>query len=286
MRLLQPDRSAQPSRIGAGRSRAPLHIAHRGASVEAPENTLSALRRAVDLRTDMVEVDVQRTRDGVLVLMHDATLTRTTDVRERFPDRRPWRVPDLTLAELRQLDAGSWHSAAYAGERVPTLDEAIELLDAHDVGLLLELKRPELHRGVVLDLAVELVGRPTYVRRAVPAGKLVVQSFDFTAMKELKTRLPQLRVGLIGQPPAGHLPTLATWASQVTPRHALVDGEYVAAVHDAGLECLVWTVDRPRAMRRALRTGVDGIITNRPATLAALALAGWATSPGVVPVSG
>ncbi len=249
---------------------APLTIAHRGASVAAPENTLAALSRAVELGADLVEVDVQRTRDGALVLVHDPTLVRTTDVRRRFPLRAPWRVVDLTLAELRSLDGGGWHSPMYAGEGVPTLEQAIDLLEASDTGLLLELKHPSLHPGIVDDLACDLVRRGPYVRSAVTAGKLVVQSFEFAAMKELKTRLPQLPVGLLGRPPAANLPVLASWADQVNPCHRTADRRYVEAVHAAGLQCLVWTIDRPAAIERALRLEVDGVITNRPDVLRAV----------------
>lgn len=243
-----------------------LSIAHRGASGHAPENTLAAVRTATELGVDMVEVDVQRTRDGALVLLHDATLARTTDVRARFPGRAPWRVGDFTLEELRRLDAGSWFSPAFAGERVPTLAEVLAVLRTRRTGLLLELKRPDLHPGVVADLAAELAPR-------VAAGEgphVVVQSFDVPAMKELKTRVPAVPVGLLGRPAPANLPALASWADQVNPPHARADAGYVRAVRQAGLGCLVWTVDRPHAQRRALRLGVDGIITNRPDRLAPL----------------
>ncbi|WP_203230961.1 glycerophosphodiester phosphodiesterase [Nocardioides caldifontis] len=244
-----------------------LSIAHRGASWHAPENTLAAVRAAVALGVDLVEVDLQRTRDGALVLMHDVTLARTTDVRARHSRRAPWRVADLTLEELRRLDAGSWFSRRYAGERVPTLAELLDTLRGTGVGLQLELKRPDLHPGVVADLAaqlaVELGDAPT-----VAGVPVVVQSFDVAAMKELKTRLPPLRVGILGRPAVANLAALATWADQVNPAHLAADAAYVRAVHALGMECLVWTVDRTGAQRRALRHGVDGIITNRPDRLA------------------
>jgi glycerophosphoryl diester phosphodiesterase len=90
-----------------GLDRQPLTIAHRGASAEAPENTLAAVRRAVELGADAVELDVQRSRDGALNVMHDTTLERTTSVRQAFPGRAPWRVADFNLDEIRRLDAGS-----------------------------------------------------------------------------------------------------------------------------------------------------------------------------------
>ena len=98
--------------------------AHRGAAHTHPENTLAAIEEAVRLGAHQIEIDVHLTSDGALVLLHDETLTRTTDVAERFPDRESYEVAAFTLAEVRSLDAGSWKGPAFAGERVPTLEEA------------------------------------------------------------------------------------------------------------------------------------------------------------------
>jgi glycerophosphoryl diester phosphodiesterase len=242
-----------------------LTVAHRGASWHAPENTLAAVRAAMALGVDTVEVDVQRTRDGALVLMHDATLARTTDVRRRFPGRAPWAVSALSLRELRSLDAGGWFSPAHAGEPVPLLDEVLSLLRGTGTGLLLELKRPDLHPGVVEDLASELVEHRRGSGLPVP---VTVQSFDVPAMKELKARVPWLPVGLLGRPAAANLAALGTWADQVNPPHQAASADYVRAVQEHGMQSFVWTVDRVPALRRALRLGVDGIITNRPDRLA------------------
>jgi glycerophosphoryl diester phosphodiesterase len=241
-----------------------LNIAHRGASADAPENTLAAVHRAVRDGADLVEVDVQRSRDGALVLLHDTTLHRTTDARVRFPRRGPWRVGDFTLDELRRLDAGGWWSPLHARETIPTLDELFDALHGTGVGVQLELKAPAAHPGVVRDLAVLLS------ERSADLAGVVVQSFDFAAMKELKTRVPEVAVGLLGRPARANLAALATWADQVNPSHLAVDRDYVESLHELGLECRVWTVDRTLAMRRAARLGVDGIITNRPRQLGRL----------------
>lgn len=250
-----------------------LDIAHRGASVAAPENTLAAVRAAAALGADMVEVDVRRTRDGALVVVHDATWTRTTDVARVLPSRRPWRVADLTLAEVRLLDAGSAHSPVHAGEPVPTLSDVLDLVGDLGLGLQLELKSPSAYAGIVDDLLAEL---RAWVARSAgrPIPPVVVQSFDIVAMKELATRAPGVRVGVLGTPPPSHLPVLAGWAQQVNPRHTTVDRAYVERVHALGMGCLVWTVDRPWAMRRAVRLGVDGVITNRPDLLRSVLDAG------------
>lgn len=263
MHLPQPVADTSPTR---GHDRI-LNVAHRGASWEAPENTLTAVRRAVDLGADKVEVDVQRSSDGALVLMHDTTLVRTTNVTKVFPGRAPWRVADFTLDELLRLDAGSWKSALFAGEVIPTLDQVIALLHDAGVGLLLELKEPELYPGIVDDLVATMREVPGYVSSAVAARRLVVQSFNFAVMKHHKTVAPAVPVGLLGAPARTNLPVLATWADQVNPSHLSIEKSYVDAVQRLGMGCLVWTVNRGPAMRRALRIGVDGVITNRPCLL-------------------
>ena len=239
--------------------RPPHVIAHRGASAYAPENTLTAIRQAVELHADLVEVDVQRTRDGALVLLHDADLGRTTDAARVLPRRAPWRVADLIYEEVQRLDAGSWFSPAYAGERVPTLEEALDLLALTGTGLQLEVKKPGLHPGIAVDIAAVLATRP--------ANHVVVQSFDHEVMRQLALLDPGRPIGLLGQPPLRRMPVLAGWAAQVNPRHRRVTAPYVDAVHAAGMECLVWTVDRPAEIERVLDLGVDGVITNRPDVL-------------------
>lgn len=244
-----------------------LNVAHRGASARAPENTLAAIRTAIDLGADMVELDVQRSKDGVPVLMHDTTLARTTNVRRVFPRRGPWRVADFTYAELMRLDAGSWKAPEFAGERVATLHDAIEMIRRSGAGLLLEVKAPELYPGVIRDIVATMAAIPGYLDSATAAGRLVVQSFNFAAMKEHKTQAEGVPVGLLGSPDVANLPVLATWADQVNPSHLAADRSYVDQVHERGMACLVWTVNGGPAMRRALRMGVDGVITNRPAVL-------------------
>lgn len=267
MRLPLPDIALRPPRPGPRRV---LNVAHRGASDAAPENTLAAVEHAAAAGADMVEIDVQRSKDGVPVLFHDTTLVRTTDVRRVFPGRAPWRVGDLTYDELRRLDAGSWKSPQFAGEPPAALVEALETAWAAGVGVLLELKAPELYPGIVADV---IAGTRAAVAsgQAPAADRLVVQSFSFAATKEHKALAPAVPVGLLGAPPAAHLPALATWADQVNPHHRAVDRAYVARLQDLGLRCQVWTVNRQPAMERALRLGVDGVITNRPGAFARVA---------------
>ena len=245
----------------------PKVVAHRGASGEAPENTLAAIRRAVARDVDLVEIDVQRTKDGALVVLHDTTLARTTNVRRVFPRRAPWLVGDFTAAEVARLDAGAWHSEQYAGERVPTLQQVVDVLRPTRTGLLVELKHVPLHPGLEVDVACALAGIPGYVDTAAPAGRLVVQSFDHDAVRRHKELDPRIPVGALGTPSRAELGAIATWADQVNPVHWSARPRFVEAVHRHGMTCHVWTVNRPTHMRRALESGVDGVITNHPVTL-------------------
>jgi glycerophosphoryl diester phosphodiesterase len=132
-------------------------VAHRGASAYAPEHTLAAYRLAIEMRADYVEQDLAVTKDGVLICLHDASLERTTNVEELFPDRsmtisiegqtrKAWVANDFTLAEIKRLDAGSWFDKKFAGEKVPTFDEAIALVRGK-AGIFPELKTPEIYAG-------------------------------------------------------------------------------------------------------------------------------------------
>ncbi|WP_167305853.1 glycerophosphodiester phosphodiesterase [Nocardioides euryhalodurans] len=224
-----------------------LTIAHRGASAYAPENTLSSLRTAVELGCDLAEVDVQRTRDGVLVLAHDAELGRTTG--------RNRRISDVTYRDLQRLDAGSWFSPVYAGERIPTLEQALDVLGGTGTGLLLEVKHPARYPGITADVARALHDHE---------GRVVVQSFDHDVMRDFARLGTGRRVGLLGHPPVRRLRALSRWAAYVNPRHRRATAEYVDAVHDAGMSSFVWTVDRDPDIRRALDLRVDGVISNRP----------------------
>jgi glycerophosphoryl diester phosphodiesterase len=243
-----------------------LNIAHRGASHDAPENTLAAVRAAVAQGADVVEVDVHRTADGVLVVHHDAILGRTTDAQRVLPARASRRLGDHTLETLRRLDAGSWKHSRHTGERVPTLGEVLDVLAPSGAGVLVELKAPELYPGLAHDVAAELRGRPALLAER----RVVVQSFDESVLVDLRELAPDVPLGLLGAPARAALPGLVGRVDQVNPRHLTVDRAYVDHLHDLGLTCHVWTVNRAAGLRRALGLGVDGVITNRPLALGTL----------------
>ncbi|WP_017594031.1 glycerophosphodiester phosphodiesterase [Nocardiopsis potens] len=243
-----------------------LDVAHRGAAGYAPENTLAAIDEADARGATTVEIDVQRSKDGELVIIHDTTLERTTDAEEVFPDRGSYDVGKFTLKELRRLDAGSWYGKEYEGERVPTLDEALDRLRENGLNLLLEIKSPALYPGIESDIAGVVSRNPGWL---APTGKrgadrLIVQSFDWESAERSAKLMPSVPHGLLGTVPEDEIAEYAKWADQINPSHTKLTAGYVKAVHGAGLEVLTYTVNDRSDMRAALDKGVDGIISDYP----------------------
>jgi glycerophosphoryl diester phosphodiesterase len=249
--------------------RCPTVVAHRGASGYAPENTLAAVDKAAELGIAWVENDVQRTRDGELVVLHDESLQRTTDVEEVYPGRAPWKVKDFTAAEIARLDAGSWYGAAYAGARVPTLRQYVRRVDLHHQKLLLEIKNPELYPGIERQ-TLKLLSNEGWLDRRHLAGRLVVQSFGAATVRTVHELKPGVKTGFLGTPSVADLPAYATFADQINPSYRSLSWEYVSAVHSftgphgRPLEVFAWTVNNARTTRLVAGYGVDGIISNKP----------------------
>lgn len=192
----------------------PAVIAHRGASYDAPESTLAAYLLARDLGADYLELDLQRSKDGVLFVLHDDSLLRTTDVAARFPERKHGTANDFTMAELKTLDAGSWFNAAFperarpafVGLKIPTLDEVIDIAEGnplHKPGLYIETKEPKLFPGIERDLKNKLQGRgwlgPSGAGLATGVtgvgkgrGKVVLQTFEKNSLQLLQEEMPQV----------------------------------------------------------------------------------------------
>jgi glycerophosphoryl diester phosphodiesterase len=234
--------------------RAPLVVAHRGASGLAPENTLAAFRRALDLGTPAVECDVHLSADGFPVVIHDAMVDRTTN--------GTGAVEQMKLADLRRLDAGTWFGAAFAGQTIPTLPEVLAVC-AHKARLFVELKvgggRP------LVDAALLAIER-------APGTDVAIISFDPEIVRLVAARRPDLPVGYLAS--AAHVAmhgaakviaaARGSGAAFLSPNWAAARRSLVRAAHAAGLGVSAWTVDKPRRMQTLANTGVDAITTNRP----------------------
>ncbi|MBT2482244.1 glycerophosphodiester phosphodiesterase family protein [Streptomyces sp. ISL-94] len=247
----------------------PVVYAHRGASAYAPENTLDAIDMAMRLGFDWVENDVQRTRDGELVVIHDDTLSRTTDVEEVFPDRKPWRVKDFTAAEIARLDAGSWFDEEFGGARVPTLREYMGRVQRNQQRLLLEIKKPELYPGIE-EQTLQLLDELGWLDERHVTRRLVVQSFSADSVRIVHGLRPDLVTAFLGTPTVADLPKYAEFTDRINPWHTTISADWVEAVHDLlgahgrAMEVDTWIVDDAATARKVADMGVDGIITNAP----------------------
>ncbi|MBJ6638233.1 glycerophosphodiester phosphodiesterase [Streptomyces sp. DHE7-1] len=261
--LLTPTSDAR-----AGEVRGPVVVAHRGASAYAPENTLASIDKAAGLGFSWVENDVQRTKDGRLVVIHDDSLRRTTNVEDVFPGRAPWKVKDFTAAEIARLDAGSWFSPAYAGTRVPTLKQYLRRVEHNHEKLLLEIKNPELYPGIE-GQTLKLLGNEGWLDRA-HLGRLIVQSFSADSVRAVHELKPALTTAYLGRPSLTQLQRYAGFTDLINPSYGSISKSYVAALrtfdgpHGRPLGVCAWTVDDAATARKVARYGVDAIITNKP----------------------
>lgn len=243
--------------------------AHRGASAYAPENTLDSIDLAMQMGFDWVENDVQRTKDGVLVVIHDDTLARTTDVEQRFPDRAPWKVQDFTAAEIARLDAGSWFGDEYAGASVPTLRRYLDRVQRNRQKLLLEIKKPELYPGIE-EQTLKVLEEAGWLDARHVAQRLVVQSFSADSVRIVHGLRPDLVTAFLGTPAVADLPRYAEFTDRINPWHTTISADWVSAVHGLlgahgkAMEVDTWIVDDAATARKVQDMGVDGIITNAP----------------------
>ncbi len=278
-------------------------VAHRGASSYAPEHTLAAYRLAIEQKADFVEQDLQITKDGVLVCLHDLTLERTTDVEVVFPDRfrtdlsedqasnsqpaKHWYVSDFTLAEIKRLDAGSWKGEKFKGERIPTWQEAIDLVRGK-AGLYPETKAPEVYGRRGFDMEKLLVESLKKNKLDKPLADqktpIIIQSFSAESLRKLrdvyKTKLTL--TFLIGGDPqkqwltADGLKKVKGFADGIGPSKILIEREpkIVEWAHSAGLTVTPYTFrsgltgkfkDVREEMNHFLYVlGVDALFTDNP----------------------
>lgn len=253
-------------------------IGHRGASYDAPENTLASVELAWQQGADAVEIDVRLTADGHIAAVHDADLRRTAGV--------DWQINQRPLKQMKTLDVGRFKDEAFAGEKIPTLDEILQTVpDEHR--LLIEVKcGPELLPAL----------REIWRRSGRPATQIAVISFEFAVVLAAKRLMPKVPAyWVLGQTPlaaqsdaaeAVPLPSRIEQAKAAgldgldLDRRSPFSADYVAAIHEAGLGAYTWTVDDPVEAAQLRDWSLEGLTTNRPGWLRAeLAALGSLTTP-------
>ena len=248
------------------KSARPLVIAHRGYSAIAPENTLPAFQRALAAGVDLVELDYHHSKDGVLVVSHDFTLDRTTDATNRWGGHG-LKVADRPLAELRELQAGLWFKPPYPGATLPTLDEALTVIQNGGMTLI-ERKAGDAAAGVKLLRDRNLINR------------VVVQAFDWDYLRDFRRLEPQQVLGALGPPSTRKgkkleemekflspvwLDEIKSFGAPAVVWNKQVDAAAVKAAHERGLKVWIYTINDEATARGLLSLGVDGIITDNPA---------------------
>ncbi len=232
-------------------------IAHRGFSGKAPENTLVAVRRAIELGADMVEIDVSLTRDGHVVVLHDETLDRTTD--------GEGLLSAATLEEVRKLDAGSWFSSEFAGEKVPTLAEVLDLVRGR-ILLNIEIKGEAVSdetEGGIADKVLRLVGDRDM------KDEIVISSFEPEALRQARELDPHVKTASLynrelhsGMGPVEVMDAVGSNGFNLSSKG--ITAEIVGLCHDAGRPVAVYTVNEKAEMKRQIALGVNALFTDRP----------------------
>ena len=241
----------------------PLVIGHRGYCSVAPENTLPSFQLAKAAGADMVELDYHHSKDGELIVIHDGTLDRTTDAVAKWGGSKI-RVEDKTLAELKTLDAGSWFDPQFVGTRLPTLKEALELIQKGNVTLI---ERKGGDAAACIDLLHD--------RKLI--NQVVVHSFDWKYLADFHQQEPRQvlsALGPLGSRDGKKLTEPEKFLNERWVDDALFAGvraigwnnqvtkEAVAYAHQKKLKIFIYTIDDPAEANRLLDLGVDGIITN------------------------
>jgi len=228
-----------------------LKVAHRGASGEAPENTIASFQRAIAQGADVIETDAQLSKDKEIILLHDETVERTTDGRGK--------VSQLTLKEIKSLDAGSWFGKEFSGEKIPTLTEALEVIRGR-TKLNIEFKGKNL---LLVPKVINLLKEEGFIKEAI------LSSFNYSFLEEAKRFDPRITTGLLFATPAQRGKSFPYWKGTdlILPRYNMVTKNLVEKIHSKDLKVIAWTVDEPEKIKRLIDLGVDGIASNYPGLL-------------------
>ncbi len=239
--------------FGNQKERKVLVTAHRGFSGKTPENTLIAMKKAIEIGADYAELDVQETADGVLILLHDGTLKRTANLN--------WNIWETTYDSLQDVDVGSWFNSEFRGEPVPTLKQIVDNV-REKMKLNIELKMNG-HEKMLTEKVVELIENENFIQHCI------ITSFNFEAINKVRKLNNNVKVGYIFSKMPGEDVFIAD-VDLLSVNKKLVDKSFVEKAHANKKEVHVWTVNEPKEMHRLIDLGVDNIITNYPDTLLSL----------------
>jgi len=233
-------------------------VAHRGIATQFPENTMLAFKAALSKNIDILEIDVHRTLDNYLVVIHDNTIDRTSN--------GTGKVKDMTLQQLQQFDYGITKDTKYTGQIIPTLDEVLKLLTVHSQKLLIELKQPHDYPGI----EEELIDKLNILQ--IAKDKVIIQSFNQNSMKKIFELDEGYELGVLisrrkywYKQPA--FKKIATYAKYINPHYKLVTKRFVNKAHRYKLKVMPYTINERPQSKALEKLGIDGIISDNPNVL-------------------
>ncbi|WP_251519820.1 MULTISPECIES: glycerophosphodiester phosphodiesterase [Staphylococcus] len=233
-------------------------VAHRGLSLEYPENTKVAYKAALKENIDILEIDIHRTKDDYFVAIHDDTINRTSN--------GEGKIRKETLEELKKYDIGAWKDIKYSASVIQTLDEVIELIKDHPQKLLIELKDPSKYRGIEEEI-VEFLHNSD-----LSNDRIIVQSFNHKTIKKMYKIGVEFELGVLVSKrnywyKLPRFKKISKFAHYVNPNAALVRKRFIKKAHEYNLKVMPYTVNAPKKAKSLIDLGVDGLISDTPDTL-------------------
>ena len=230
-------------------------VAHRGLSIKYPENTLIAYEAALQLNIDYLEIDIHKTADNKLVVIHDDTVDRTSN--------GTGKIKDYTLEQLRQLDYGKWKGGSFSGQSILQFEDVLRLATQYNKRLLIEIKKPEQYSGIEELLLTQLKDA------RVKPSNIVIQSFNMESIEKINAAGVDYKLGVLISAKKywyrrPNFKKIARFAHFLNPNYKLVTKKFVTLAHKYQLEVMPYTVNDKTIHSKLLKTNIDGIITDAP----------------------
>lgn len=235
-----------------------IKVAHRGVPSLIPENTIASYKYALSLNIDMLEIDIHRTKDGKLIIMHDPTTERTT--------LKKGVIKDLTYDELLKYDIGKGKGKQFIGERIPLLQEVLQLIKSTDTKLLIEVKQPDKYPHIEEELLNEII------KIGINLDRIIIQSFDRNSVKKVRELNKDIELGVLISKRHRFIRNdtiqkISEYAQYLNPNYKILTKRLVKNMHRHGLKTLPYTVNDYHNFERMIEIGVDGVITDYPQSL-------------------
>lgn len=230
-----------------------LKIAHRGVPSLAPENTMISFKRAIEFNIDVLEIDIHRTIDGELVVIHDPTTNRTS--------QEKGVINKLTYETLTKYDVGKWQGQAYIGEQIPLFQDVLKLIKDTHIKLLIEIKQPENYPNIESDIIAMIK------QHDISYNQIMIQSFNRNSIQKISTLLPDIELGVLIKKKNRFISKRAIkkigeYANYINPNYKIVTRKFVEAAHASQLKVLPYTINNKSTAQKMLAMGVDGLISD------------------------